>query len=126
LKPVLVFIHGGSFVSGDGASYDPSNFVAMKDIVVVTINYRLNALGFLGLEGTEATGNQGLLDQTLALKWIHDNAFTFGGDKSRVTITGQSAGAWSVGFLLFYENSWAYFRNAIMQSGGPTGRRINL
>jgi len=124
LKPILVYIHGGSFVVGDGAGYDASNIVAMKDIIVVTINYRLNALGFLGLEDTEATGNQALLDQTLALKWIHENAFTFGGDNSKVTINGQSAGAWSVGYLLFYNKSWGYFRNAIMQSGGPTGKRI--
>lgn len=60
LKPVLVFIHGGSFLGGDGASYEPSNIVAMDDIIVVTINYRLNALGFLHMPGTEATGNQGI------------------------------------------------------------------
>lgn len=57
----------------------------------------------------------------MALKWINENAKTFGGDRSKITISGQSAGAWSVGYHLFYKESWSYFRNAIMQSGGPTG-----
>ena len=59
LKPILVYIHGGSYLSGDGVSYDPSNIVAMTDIIVITINYRMNALGFLHMPDTEATGNQG-------------------------------------------------------------------
>lgn len=71
-------------------------------------------------EGTDATGNQGFLDQSLALKWIYDNAFSFGGDNSKITISGESAGSWSVGYHLFYPGSWPYFRNAIMESGGPT------
>lgn len=121
LKPILVFIHGGSYVNGDGASYEPSTIVAMSDIIVITINYRLNALGFMHLAGTDATGNQGLHDSTTALKWIHKNAVTFGGDKSKITISGESAGAWSVGYHLFLKESWPYFRNGIMQSGGPTG-----
>ncbi len=70
---------------------------------------------------------KGFLDQNLALSWIYNNAHTFGGDKNNITIAGQSAGAWSVGFHLFYEKSWPYFRNAILQSGGPTGSsNLNL
>ena len=94
----------------------------MSDIVVVTINYRLDALGFLHVGGeNDAKGNQALLDTTLALKWISENAQKFGGDNTKITISGESAGAWSVGFMLFYPKSWPYFRNAILQSGGPTG-----
>lgn len=96
--------------------------MGMQDIIVVTINYRLNALGFLHLSGeSDASGNQALLDQYTALKWISENAATFGGDSSKITISGESAGAWSVGYQLFMPASWGYFRNAIMQSGGPTG-----
>jgi len=91
----------------------------MNGIIVVTINYRLDALGFLYLENSNASGNQGFLDQAMALQWIYDNAFSFGGDNSKITLGGESAGAWSVGYHLFYPGSWPYFRNAIMESGGP-------
>lgn len=121
LKPILVYVHGGSYVRGDGASYEPSTIVAMSDIIVITINYRLNALGFMHLADTDVTGNQGLHDSTTALKWIYKNAINFGGDNTRITISGESAGAWSVGYHLFLKESWPYFRNGIMQSGGPTG-----
>ena len=93
---------------------------------VITINYRLNALGFMHLADTDATGNQGLHDSTTALKWIYKNAINFGGDNTRITISGESAGAWSVGYHLFLKESWPYFRNGIMQSGGPTGISILL
>lgn len=122
LKPILVFIHGGSFVSGDVTIYDGRIIAATNDIIVVTVNYRLNALGFLQMADTEVTGNQGLLDQTLAFKWIYDNAKKFGGDNTKITLSGQSAGAFSIGFHLFYPQSWPYFRNGILQSGGPTGK----
>ncbi len=106
---------------GSGGDNDPSVMVGVQDIIVVTINYRLGALGFLHMAGqADASGNQALLDQQMALKWISDNAATFGGDKSKITIDGESAGAWSVGYQLFMPNSWPYFRNAIMQSGSPT------
>ena len=124
LKPILVFIHGGSYTMGASTQFSPFTLVAMSDIVVVTINYRLNALGFLHVRGTKVGGNQALLDTTLALKWISENARMFGGDTSKITISGESAGAWSVGFLLYYPKSWPYFRNGIMQSGGPTGISI--
>ena len=123
LKPILIFIHGGGLVTGSSseAFYNPSIMVAASDIVVVTIQYRLNAYGFLYLADTEAKGNQGFKDQIMAMKWVYDNADKFGGDNKKMTISGESAGAWSVGYHLFSKESWPYFRNAIMQSGGPTG-----
>ena len=118
LQPVLVWIHGGGFTQGSTREeiYEPSTIVAMSGIVVVTIQYRLDAFGFIRLEGTDATGNQGLLDQSLALKWIYENIRNFGGDPSKITIQGESAGASSVGYHLLYPGSWPYFKNAIVQS----------
>ncbi len=121
LKPILVWIHGGGFVLGSGSDYDGRTIVSMSDVIVVTINYRLDALGFLHVAGTYVTGNQGLLDTSLALKWIAENAKFFGGDNKKITISGESAGGWNVGFQLFMPQSWPFFRNAIMQSGGITG-----
>ena len=121
LKPVLVYIHGGAFLDGSSYDFDGSTVAAMADIVVVTVQYRLNALGFLHAAGTYATGNQGLLDNQMALRWVAENARSFGGDSAKVTVSGESAGAWTVGFLLFMPASWPYFRNAILQSGGVTG-----
>ena len=99
LSPILVFIHGGDFNSGSSVVYDQSIIAAMSSIIVITIQYRLNVFGFLRLEGTIATGNQGLFDQNLALKWVYDNARFFGGDQTKITINGQGAGANSV-FLI--------------------------
>ena len=116
-----MFIHGGGLTVGSSVSdwYEPSTLVSLSEIIVVTINYRLDHLGVLYLEDTDATGNQALLDQNLALKWIYENAHTFGGDKTKITVSGESAGGISIGFHLFYPKSWPYFRNAIMQSGTP-------
>ena len=86
--------------------------------------FRLDAFGFLYLDDSIATGNQGFLDQNMALKWIYNNAFSFGGDNSKITVSGQSAGSWLVGFHLFYPDSWPYFRNAIMLSGTPLYKGI--
>jgi carboxylesterase type B len=99
--------------------YEGSTLAAYGDIIVVTIQYRLGAFGFLHLTDSLAKGNQGFLDQHLALKWVYENADKFAGDRSRITICGESAGAFSVGYHLMYEKSWPYFRNAIMESGGP-------
>lgn len=121
--PILLYIHGGGFIQGTSADdlWEPSTLVASRDIIVVTINYRLNVFGFMHMAGSEATGNAGFLDQSLAMKWVYENAHAFGGDKSRITIAGESAGAFSVGYHLFYPPSWEYFRNGIMESGGPIG-----
>lgn len=96
--------------------------VATQNVIVVSINYRLNVFGFMHLADSDATGNAGFLDQNLAMKWVYENAKAFGGDNSKITIFGESAGSWSVGFHLFYQQSWKYFRNAILESGAPTGR----
>ena len=95
--PVMVWIPGGMFEVGSGASYDGSRF-ARDGVVCVTINYRLGAEGFLYLG--EGAANLGLLDQVAALAWVRDNIAAFGGDPDNVTIFGESAGAMSIGALL--------------------------
>ncbi|MBQ9366013.1 MAG: carboxylesterase family protein [Schwartzia sp.] len=120
--PVYVFIHGGAFASGSGsmATYE-STRLAEQGIVAVTINYRLNAFGFLadetGMEEYGTTGNWGILDQIEALKWIQANIEAFGGDPERVTIGGESAGSFSVSALIVSPLAKGLFRQAIMESG---------
>ncbi len=123
-RPVLVWIHGGGFVIGSGAQaiYDGSVLASRGDVVVVTINYRLGALGFLNLKQITggripATGNEGLLDQVAALEWVRDNIANFGGDPDNVTIFGESAGGMSVGSLLSLPSARGLFHKAIAQSG---------
>ena len=127
LVPILFFIHGGGLVSGTITTdyYEGSTLAAYADIIVVTVQYRLDSLGFLHLTNSDARGNQGFLDQHLALKWVYENARQFGGDQTRITIGGESAGAFAVGYHLMYEKSWPYFRNAIMESGGPSLKSIS-
>ena len=118
--PVLVWIHGGAFMQGSGslAAYDGTSF-ARHGVVCVTINYRLGPDGFLFTEGDldAPTGNLGLQDQVAALRWVRDNIATFGGDASRVTVAGESAGAMSVAALLAAPSADGLFAQAIMQSG---------
>ena len=117
--PVLVWIHGGSFKWGAGSIpfYDGSSF-ARNGIVVVTINYRIGAAGFLFVGDRPGSGNFGLLDQVLALHWVHDNIRAFGGDPDKITIAGESAGGFSAGQLLAMPTARGLFRRAITQSGG--------
>jgi len=118
-RPVMVWVHGGGFRSGSGACplYDGDAFVR-DGIVLVTVNYRLHAFGFLYLDelfdGARGTGNLGLLDQVAALEWVRDNIAAFGGDPANVTVFGQSAGAMSIGALL---SMGGPFSKAIAQSG---------
>jgi para-nitrobenzyl esterase len=124
-KPVLVFIPGGAFVEGSGAFrlYDGARLAAREDAVVVTINYRIGALGFMAHPdlarelGRKASPSYGLLDQRAALTWIQRNVRSFGGDPDSVTIFGQSAGAFSVCAHLAMPASRGLFARAIMQSG---------
>ncbi|TNF86785.1 MAG: hypothetical protein EP301_07995, partial [Gammaproteobacteria bacterium] len=122
-RPVLVWIHGGSFRTGQGAVpwYNGNRLALHGDIVVVSINYRLGALGFTELSrfgsGYETSGVNGLLDQIRALEWIRDNIRNFGGDPDRVTIAGESAGAFSVCSLLGSPLAQGLFQRAIAQSG---------
>ena len=122
--PVMVFIHGGAFLDGMGSApvYDGTRFAGNK-VILVTLNYRLGALGFLvgNRYGVNPTGNYGIMDQQMALHWVHDNIAAFGGDTSRITIFGESAGAMSVGLHLFsIPTSTHYFSAAIMESN-PVG-----
>ncbi|HEX5406406.1 MAG TPA: carboxylesterase family protein [Pseudonocardiaceae bacterium] len=114
--PVLVWIHGGSFMNGSGSvgAYDGTAF-ARDGVVCVTINYRLSAEGFLYLD--DGNANLGILDQVAALRWVRDNIAAFGGDPARVTVAGESAGAMSVTTLLSMPTADGLFAQAIAQSG---------
>jgi para-nitrobenzyl esterase len=123
-RPVLVWIHGGGFRTGQGAIpwYNGTSFARRGDIVTVSFNYRLGALGFAQLEeigGAEyaSSGVNGIRDQIAALRWVQDNIAAFGGDPQRVTIAGESAGGMSVGTLLGCPAAAGLFRGAIPQSG---------
>ncbi|MBN2169541.1 MAG: carboxylesterase family protein, partial [Actinobacteria bacterium] len=121
--PVLVWLHGGGFTTGAGSQdlYNGSN-LALKGFVVVTLNYRLGPLGFLALpalsdESPEgSSGNYGLLDQIAALQWVQRNIEAFGGDKDRVTLFGESAGAVSTCFFLLSPAAEGLFQYAIIES----------
>lgn len=124
-RPVLFWIHGGGYRTGQGAIpwYNGARFARHGDIVVVSINYRLGALGFTDLSafGDEyaTSGINGILDQITALRWVRDNIARFGGDPDKVTIAGESAGAFSVCTLLASPLANGLYRAAIPQSGGP-------
>ncbi|MDR2870720.1 MAG: carboxylesterase family protein, partial [Deferribacteraceae bacterium] len=128
--PVYVWIHGGGFAMGSGAesTYDGRSF-ASNGIVVVTINYRLNVLGFFASQATMTesgtTGNWGILDQIEALKWVQNNIAAFGGDPNRVTVGGESAGSYSVSALIMSSLAAGLFQNAIMESGSILGAPAN-
>jgi para-nitrobenzyl esterase len=115
-RPVMFWIHGGAFITGGGIApiYDGSSLSKRGDIVVVTINYRLGALGYLYIPGV--TVNVGLLDQVLALKWVHENIVLFGGDPNNVTIFGESAGAYSVVALPAMPTTKGLFKRARAES----------
>jgi len=123
LKPVLVFIHGGAFMEGFAAQYDGTSLVNRSDLVFVAIQYRLGTLGFLHLDTPTAqvsAGGLGMYDQQMALQWISQHISFFGGDPSRVTIAGESAGGMSVAIHLATPGSSQLFQQAIMESG-PIG-----
>jgi len=126
--PVYIFIHGGELQNGTGLEYFPINLVATNDIVVVTINYRLGALGFLAqsaiaaakadtFEAVGDAGNYGLMDQQYAIQWVKKNIAAFGGTPARMTIGGQSAGGISVLLDMLSPGSAGLYRGAIVDSG---------
>lgn len=127
-RAVMVFIYGGAFIYGSGAdpTYNGAYAASQGDVIVVSFNYRLGALGFLaGLKdkttGEEINGNFGFLDQILALEWVRDNISVFGGDPAKVTLWGESAGAMSIGLhILSSPGSKGLYRTAIMESN-PLG-----
>jgi para-nitrobenzyl esterase len=122
-RPVMVWIHGGSFTSGTAGSpiYDGASLVRQGDVVVVTLNYRLGALGYLALpcfeEEEGVFGNLGLLDQIAALEWVKEHISRFGGDPECVTVFGESAGAMSAGTLLATPRARGLLHRAVLQSG---------
>ncbi len=119
-RPVLVWIHGGSYTTGSGNSYNGASFATEGDIVVVALNYRLGALGFmeLGHLDPELAGSQnnGIRDQIAALQWVHEHIEQFGGDPDQVTISGESAGAGSVVAILASPSADHLYHQAISQS----------
>lgn len=122
-RPVMVWIHGGGFLTGSGSIpwYDGAALATRGDVVVVTINYRLAALGFLWLGDLDpayrSSGCNGILDQIAALEWVRDNIAEFGGDPGNVTVFGESAGGMSVSTLLAMPSAHGLFHRAIAQSG---------
>ncbi|KAM6284873.1 neuroligin-4, X-linked isoform 2-T3 [Spheniscus humboldti] len=116
-KPVMVYIHGGSYMEGTGNMIDGSILASYGNVIVVTLNYRLGVLGFLSTGDQAAKGNYGLLDQIQALRWIEENIGSFGGDPKRVTIFGSGAGASCVSLLTLSHYSEGLFQKAIIQSG---------
>jgi para-nitrobenzyl esterase len=141
-RPVMVWIHGGGFFAGFGGEERHNGVsLAKKGVVVVTLNYRLGAFGFLAHPAFaaespyHAAGNYGLLDQLAALRWVQRNIARFGGDPSRVTIFGESAGGMSVGSLIASPLGKGLFQRAILESGtgvgvgtarGDTAQRIGM
>ena len=126
-QPVMVWIHGGGHQFGSGDfSYYQANGLVEKDIVLVTINYRLGAFGYMAHPALSAadpngvSGNYGTLDQMAALDWVRENIAAFGGDPDNVTIFGESAGAWSVTELMASPLAAGKFDKAIAQSGAST------
>jgi para-nitrobenzyl esterase len=122
--PVLVWIHPGAFLYGEGSDFDPKQLVG-RGLVVVTLNYRLGALGFLAhpaltAEGSGSSGNYGFLDQQAALRWVKRNISKFGGNPNKITIGGESAGGLSSHAHMVAPGSAGLFQNAIIQSGAYT------
>ena len=121
--PVMVWIHGGGFTGGAGRIYDGALLATRDHVIVVTINYRLSAFGFLALPSLDAespdnsSGDYGLMDQQAALRWVQNNAFAFGGNPEDVTIFGESAGGASVCANLASPTALGLFSHAIAESG---------
>lgn len=115
-NPVMVFIHGGSFSFGGADVFSGEVISSFYDVIVVTLNYRLNVFGFLS-DGTKSSGNLGLWDQQLALTWVRDNIKNFGGNPEEVTLFGGSSGAASALFQAGYPRNKRLFKRIIAQSG---------
>ncbi len=129
-RPVMVWIHGGGFATGSSIelyAYDGHELSAFGDVVVVSLNHRLNCIGYLDLsaygEEYKYTANLGTADLVAALQWIHDNIAGFGGDPDNVTIMGQSGGGGKVHALLHTPSAFGLFHKAVIQSGLSTGGR---
>jgi para-nitrobenzyl esterase len=118
-RPVIVYIHGGAYSSGSGSSplYDGSTLCRRGDVVVVTLNHRLSLFGYLFLPGFPDSGNAGMLDLVLALRWVRDNIAAFGGDPDCVTLLGQSGGGAKIATLMAMPAAAGLFHRAVTMSG---------
>ena len=118
-RPVIVYIHGGAYSGGSGANplYDGSSLCRRGDVVVVTVNHRLNLFGYLYLPGFPDSGNAGMLDLVLALRWVRDNIEAFGGDPGCVTLLGQSGGGAKIATLMAIREAAGLFHRAATMSG---------
>ncbi|XP_029463094.1 neuroligin-3 isoform X2 [Rhinatrema bivittatum] len=116
-KPVMVYIHGGSYMEGTGNMIDGNMLASYGNVIVITLNYRVGVLGFLSTGDQAAKGNYGLLDQIQALRWISENIAFFGGDPLRITVFGSGIGASCVSLLTLSHHSEGLFQRAIIQSG---------
>ncbi|XP_043595454.1 venom carboxylesterase-6-like [Bombus pyrosoma] len=116
--PVMIWLHGGGWVCGAGHSdYYHPKFLLDHDVILVTVNYRLGPIGFLSTEDLVCPGNNGLKDQTMSIRWVHENIAAFGGDPNRVTIFGESAGGVSAHYHMMSNSSKGLFHRVISQSG---------
>lgn len=125
-KPVMVFFHGGGHTNGssiEAVAYEGKNLSEFGDVVVVTLNHRLNVLGYLDLSayGGEYSANLGTMDLVAALQWIHDNIAKFGGDADNVTIFGQSGGGGKVDSMMHAPSAQGLFQRGIIESSGGAG-----
>ena len=123
-RPVMVWLHGGGYTAGSSRelpTYDGLNLSRTSGVVVVSVNHRLNVLGFLDLSGVsdkyKYSANVGMLDLVAALEWVHNNIANFGGDPGNVTIFGQSGGGGKVGTLMYMPSARGLFHKGIMESG---------
>lgn len=121
-RPVIVWLHGGGLTTGAAGSYDARRMSVRGDVVVVTVDYRLGALGFLAHASLPGSGTFGLADQQAALRWVRSEIGAFGGDAHDVTLAGESAGGYSVCAQLASPSAAGLFDRAIIQSGPCTGR----
>lgn len=121
LKSVMIYIYGGTFSFGSSGWdwYDGKEFTSRGDVVMVSMNYRVGPLGFLNSGTQHSTGNAGLYDQLLAMRWVRENIRAFGGNPDDVTLFGQSAGAISIGLHMLSPLTKGLFKRVIMESGSP-------
>jgi para-nitrobenzyl esterase len=119
-KPVMAWLHGGGFSSGTANTYDPRRMVIEGDVIVVTVEFRLNIFGFFGYRGLEGSGTYGLQDQQAALRWIRRNIAAFGGDPGNVTLFGESGGAIAACAQLTSPGAEGLIHKVILQSGAAT------
>lgn len=122
----MIWIHGGSWASGFSNLYPADVIAATQDVIVVTINYRLNAFGFMSAQDPSLIGNYGMWDQRLAIEWVKDNIADYGGDPNKITLFGESAGAFCITYhMISHKNDVTLFQRAITESGSAFSRSFS-